>query len=168
MNKPVMQSESLFTEEKRADHEGRKEQITFWVPGVCAPAGSKKGFWNKKANKVMIVDDCKRSKPWQSDVKAFAHAAYRGTLLRGPLSVAATFFMPRPKGHFNHRGQIKPSAPPYPISRPDTTKLFRAVEDALTGVIWVDDAQIVVQRLNKLYEGDQGPGVHISIGEIET
>jgi Holliday junction resolvase RusA-like endonuclease len=145
---------------------GEMMPITIWVPGICAPAGSKKGFWNKKANRVMIVDDCKRSKPWQSDVKAFAHEVYRGQLLRGPLHVCANFYMPRPKGHFNSRGEIRGSAQSYPISRPDLSKIFRGVEDALTGVIWADDAQIIVQHLRKLYEADRGPGVEIVIREV--
>ena len=154
----------LFTEPKIGQQPNNC--ISFWVPGICAPAGSKKGFWNKKAGRVLIVDDCKRSKPWQSDVKVFATVAYQGPLLRGALHVIAAFYMPRPKGHFNSRGQIKPSAPPYPISRPDTSKLFRAVEDALTGVIWADDAQVVIQYLHKLYEVDRGPGVEIFVKEV--
>lgn len=140
--------------------------IKIWVPGICAPAGSKKGFYNKKKERVIIVDDCKRSKPWQSDVKAFAHEAYQGPLIRGPLHVIAAFYMPRPKGHFTSKGALRGSAQPYPTSRPDLSKLFRGVEDALTGVIWADDAQVVIQYLNKLYEVDRGPGVEILIKEI--
>jgi Holliday junction resolvase RusA-like endonuclease len=158
----------LFDSGLPEQREPKEGQITIWVPGICAPAGSKKGFWNKKANRVMIVDDCKRSKPWQSDVKAFAHEAYQGPLLRGPLHVVVAFYMPRPKGHFNSKGEIRGSAPPYPISRPDTTKLMRAVEDALTGVIWVDDAQVVIQYLYKLYEIDRGPGVEVLIREVAS
>ena len=31
------------------------------------------------------------------------------------------------------------------------TKLVRAVEDALTGLVWRDDAQVVVQTVRKRY-----------------
>jgi Holliday junction resolvase RusA-like endonuclease len=44
---------------------------------------------------------------------------------------------------------LRASAPRYPTGRPDVLKLARACEDALTGVIWRDDAQIVVERLYK-------------------
>jgi Holliday junction resolvase len=139
------------------------------VPGIPAPAGSKKGFYNKKSNRVIIVDDCKRSKPWQSDVKVFARAAYEGPLLRGPLFVEMVFYMPRPKGHYGtglNVSKIKDSAQPYPIGRPDLLKVSRACEDALTGTIYHDDSQIVVEYLTKLYEADRGPGVEILIREI--
>ena len=159
------QSGNLFEEPPEKKQEPA-EHIKIWVPGICAPAGSKKGFYNKKSNRVIIVDDCKRSKPWQSDVKSFAHDAYQGLLLRGPLSVTMNFFMPRPKGHFTGKGQIRPTAPSYPISRPDTLKLARGCEDALTGCVYHDDAQIVVEHLTKQYEQDRGPGVEITVREI--
>jgi Holliday junction resolvase len=159
----------LFDDTLESEKAVAANQITIWVPGIPAPAGSKKGFFNKKSNRVIIVDDCKRSKPWQSDVKAFAHEAYQGPLLRGPLHVIAAFYMPRPKGHYGsgiNAGQLKGGAQAYPIGRPDLSKIFRGVEDALTGVIWADDAQIVIQYLHKLYEADRGPGVEIMIREI--
>lgn len=141
-------------------------QISFWVPGICAPAGSKKGFWNKKANRVMIVDDCKRSKPWQSDVKAFAYEAYKGPLLKGPLHVVMDFYFTRPKAHFNSKGQLKELAMPYKVSKPDLLKTARGCEDAMTGVIYGDDSQIVIEHLTKRYEQDRGPGVEIIVREI--
>jgi hypothetical protein len=33
--------------------------------------------------------------------------------------------------------------------RPDVLKLARAIEDAITGVIWVDDSQIIDEHLYK-------------------
>ena len=114
----------------------------------------------------MIVDDCKRNKPWQSDVKAFAYEAYKGELLRGPLHVVMDFYMPRPKGHFSDKGHLKGSAQPYPISRPDLLKVARSVEDAMSGVVYNDDAQIIIEHLTKRYETDRGPGVEITVREV--
>jgi len=71
-------------------------------------------------------------------------------LLGGALEVSVIFTVPRPKGHFGARG-LKPSAPAYPTVRPDVTKLLRAVEDACTGIVWRDDAQIVAQHAIKRY-----------------
>jgi Holliday junction resolvase RusA-like endonuclease len=39
----------------------------------------------------------------------------------------------------------------HPTVKPDLTKLLRAVEDALTGVVWRDDSQIIHQVVNKEY-----------------
>ncbi|MBA7632259.1 hypothetical protein ES703_39802 [subsurface metagenome] len=103
-------------------------------------------------------------------VRWFAMKEYgqRTVLLLGPISLKLTFFMGRPKGHFRtgkHAGELRPSAPEHPTSKPDLTKLTRAVEDALTGIIWKDDAQVVKQDTIKVYCGPEDKvGVYITIG----
>ena len=67
-----------------------------------------------------------------------------------PLNLEVDFYVPRPKGHFGKRG-LRLSAPAFPTVKPDATKLLRAVEDALTGIVWRDDAQVVEQHVSKLY-----------------
>lgn len=131
--------------------------VTFTVDGIAAPAGSKRGFVNRRTGGVIITDDSKRSKPWQARVAAAAGDAMDGPLLAGPLELVLTFTFPRPKGHFGagrNAAIVKPSAPALPIVKPDVTKLIRAVEDALTGIVWRDDAQVVSQHAHKLY-GEQ-------------
>jgi hypothetical protein len=51
--------------------------------------------------------------------------------------------MVRPRDHFGARGTVKPSAPKYPATTPDIDKLARALLDALTGVLVLDDKQVV-------------------------
>lgn len=89
---------------------------------------------------------------WRQGVAAAARAAYQGPLLTGPLRLEVTFWRPRPKGHFGsgrNAGKLKPTAPAYPTPRPDLTKLTRAVEDSLQGVVLREDAQIVRQVIAK-------------------
>ena len=73
-------------------------------------------------------------------------------LMQGPVSLRIVFLKPRPKGHYGtgrNAGKLKESAPEWPTTRPDTLKLARAVEDALTGVIWQDDSQVVAHDMAK-------------------
>ncbi len=74
-------------------------------------------------------------------------------LFDGPLDLSVRFFRPRPSGHFNAKRELNAQGRrmPYPTTKPDTTKLLRAVEDALIGVVLRDDAQIVGQVACKLY-----------------
>lgn len=143
-----------------------KEPLSFFVPGIAKPAGSKRGIALKKggvfSGRVAVVDDCKKSKDWKADVRHAALRHYQGALWTGPLSLTLRFTVTRPKNHYGRRGLL-PSAKPHPVTKPDTTKLTRGVEDALTGVLWNDDAQIVSQRCTKRY-GDV-PGVHIILRE---
>ena len=143
------------------------EPITFFVPGKPAPGGSKRQVFNKTSKRSFIIDACKDSKPWKTDVKHFAHEAYKGPLLLGPIKVRCTFYRARPKGHYGtgkNAGVLKASAPKYPTSKPDGSKLFRSTEDALTNVIWGDDAQVVTQTIKKRFSNT--PGARIWIQEI--
>lgn len=133
--------------------------VAFTVYGVAAPAGSKKGFYNAKARRVIVTDDSKRSRPWKAQVSDAAADAMDGReLLDGPLLLELTFWMPRPKGHMGagkNAGTVRSSAPTFPTVKPDLLKLARAVEDALTGLVYRDDAQITSEILQKTYTTDQ-------------
>lgn len=129
--------------------------LEFTVHGRPQPAGSKKGFVNPRTSRVVIVDDAKNSRPWKQQVAGAALDAMGDTpMLNGPVELAVTFFLARPKGHYGtgrNADALKPSAPEHPTVKPDTTKLLRAVEDAMTGIVWRDDAQVVTQRAYKVY-----------------
>lgn len=139
--------------------------LILFVPGTPRPAGSKRGFAIRKGGvltgKIAMVDSSgEHGKEWRQDVKRAAREAKqaagwdRTTLLTGPLSLTIEFRMPRPKGHYGSKKgveHLKPTSPMFHRHKPDTTKLLRAIEDALTGVLWVDDAQIVDQHASKRY-----------------
>jgi Holliday junction resolvase RusA-like endonuclease len=149
--------------------------MRFTVLGEPQPAGSKRGFvvTPKGGGKprAVVADDNRKAKPWQAEVKAAAHDALGDgfELIRGPVELTLTFIRPRPKGHFRtgrNAGCIKASAPPFPITRPDALKLARAVEDALTGVVWADDSMIVDETLHKRY--GEPARCEIEIRELHT
>ena len=141
------------------------EQIRFTVLGKAEPAGSKKAFAIRNRSGqivtrsngspvIAVTDDNRKSRGWKNDVAAAARAEYRGELLRGPIKLTLVFYRPRPKGHYRtgrNAGQLKPDAPKYPTTKPDVLKLARGVEDACTNVVWFDDAQIVVESLEKRF-----------------
>ena len=141
--------------------------ISFTVPGVPAPGGSKKAFMNPRTNKIVVMDDAKNNKGWRERVAIFASQAMAGRPpLEGALRIYVVFSVVRPKGHYGtgrNAGCLKDWAKSaHPIGRPDTTKLFRALEDALTGIVWKDDAQVVSQLVIKTYT-DNGPSAYIAV-----
>lgn len=150
------------------------KEVLFFVPGVPQPGGSKKGFAikNKATGKthVNIVEDAKKNAPWRAKVALAASHLFEDGPLTGPLKVSFKFVMPRPKSHYGTGrkiDQLKADAPEYPTGKPDRTKLMRSTEDALTGIAWVDDAQIVAGPVYKAYATDRRPGCWISIQQIE-
>lgn len=131
--------------------------LTFTAYGTAQAAGSKRAFVRKGGHGVVVTDANPKAKPWKAEVREAAAAAMlahtitaNGNLVDGPLYVSMTFYVPRPQGHYGAHG-VKASAPEYPAKRPDVLKLARGVEDALTGIVYRDDAQIVSERLVKQY-----------------
>lgn len=104
---------------------------------------------------VNVMDDNEdRLQSWRSHVAWHARMAYKGELLAGPIHMSLTFMKPRPKAHYGtgrNERLLKDSAPAAPILQPDGLKLARAVEDALSSVVYGDDAQIVGHQIVKAY-----------------
>lgn len=149
--------------------------VKFFVPGIARTAGSKSAFKDKdKYGTVHLTHAGKHSKGWMDSVKWWALDTYgqRTILLTCPVTLKLTFYRGRPKGHFRtgrNAGLLRNSAPEHPTSKPDLTKLTRAVEDALTGIIWKDDSQVVKQETIKVYcRSEDKAGVLIEVGKLES
>lgn len=138
------------------------DAIQFQVIGRPATQGSKRAMpiYRKGGQPVMkdgrmltrVVEDNPRLADWRRQVALAARDEYDGPLLECPIQLCLHFERPRPKGHYGtgrNAGKLKEAAPFYPTSRPDLGKLTRAVEDALTGVLYRDDSQIVYLVLTK-------------------
>lgn len=147
--------------------------IQFFVPGQARPAGSKSAFKNPNTGKIIVTHANPKTKGWMDSVAwhAMKHVGAM-CLLTDAVCLKLTFLRLRPGGDYGtgrNEGIIKASAPLHNTKIPDLTKLTRAVEDALTGIIWKDDSQVIAQRTNKRYcRGDEKPGVWILVETIEA
>lgn len=139
------------------------DELKIWVPGIPQPGGSKKGFFNKQTGRVQITEANPKSKDWRATV-AQAASEHSPEVLDGPLRVRFDFVFPRPKGHYGsgkNADVLRASAPAFPATRPDATKLLRSTEDALKGILWRDDSQIVTQLATKRYGSQAGAWITI-------
>lgn len=130
--------------------------IKIWIPGTVQPGGSKRIVVNHRTGRGMITDDCRKNADWKSAVATHARFAYRAKPLEGSLIVTCLIVIERPKWHFGtgkNATRLKLGVPMFPNKKPDATKLWRSTEDALTGILWIDDALIVDQRIVKGYCG---------------
>jgi len=145
-------------------------QISFFVPGIPSPGGSKKGFYIKSIKRVIMAPASDKTKPWMAIVSACAKEAYRGELLLGPVKLTLTFYMLRIKGHYGTGKKasiLKATAPKYHTVKPDMTKLERSTEDALTGIIWRDDSQVAMKGEGGKFYVERDPGVKITVEQLE-
>jgi crossover junction endodeoxyribonuclease RusA len=143
------------------------DNVRFEVWGTAKPAGSKRPF-RRGDGSLGVRDASDGSREWKNLVADKAAEAMEGRpQLEGPLAMLVTFYVLRPKTHYGtgrNAHTLKPGAPVYPSTRPDTLKLTRAVEDALTGIVYRDDAQISMQLAIRRYS--DRPRVTIVVGGI--
>lgn len=121
--------------------------VTIHVPGVPQPQGSK-----SQSTTGHMYESNKNLEPWRKKVRAAAAEAMEGAdPWDCPCWMYIIFVFPRPKSHFNSKGQVKAGKPGYKESKPDLDKLVRAIGDSLSGVVVVDDARFVHIRATKQY-----------------
>jgi crossover junction endodeoxyribonuclease RusA len=139
-----------------------------FVQGKPAPAGSKRAIAFKGRDGKLhssVIDDAKGGAQWRAAVSLAAQDEFQAPPSAAPLALCLTFFRLRPKSHYTKSGKLKGKVEDYPTKKPDSTKLLRAVEDALTAIVWIDDAQIVDTHVYKRF-GDI-EGVDISVFRLD-
>lgn len=131
--------------------------LSFFVDGRAQTAGSKvavpitKGGRRVSTRLLESGSDASREakKTWRQDVQHAAREAMREqgwVKTHEAVVLELVFWRQRGAGHYGtgrNAGVLKPSAPAFHIVTPDSTKLTRATEDALKGLTWADDAQVV-------------------------
>jgi len=136
-------------------------ELSFTVPGVPIPQGSKR--LGRHGTRFVVLDDNDaKLRPWRRAVALVARQAARRTDTcpwDGPVLLALTFVMPRPKTAAKRL---------LPHVKPDLSKLIRAVEDSLTeGGVWTDDSRVVAISATKRYACELIPvGVHVEVTRI--
>ena len=125
------------------------QRLSFTVPGEAVPKGSTKAFLPKGWTRPIVTGDNPRTKSWQSMVAAAAlDAQYsQGTwpdLSAHPIRLDVSCFFVRP-------ASVSERKRPSHTVKPDLDKLLRSLKDALTKILWRDDAQVVSVCMAKAY-----------------
>lgn len=125
--------------------------VAFRVHGEPAPQGSKRAF--VVGGRAVLTEASGKVKPWRALVAAEAVEAMGGREpFTGPLRVAVTFRLPKPKS-------VKRDLPHV---RPDLDKLARSTSDALSKIVYADDAQVCEMFVAKVY-GIPGADVTVTV-----
>lgn len=132
----------------------RPSQWSCWVPGE--PKATQTGTVHRFGRRLVPV---RRHAGWIERIALAAHASRPEALLEGPLGVVLVFARRRPV-------RI-PRGLPYPITRPDVGNLSKGLLDALQGIVYRDDAQIVELLERKRFAESAGPGVWIAVWPIQ-
>ena len=134
----------------------------FFVSGDPRPMGSKRAMLHRNSGRVVMFEQGDKSlRSWQGAIREAARSfaqSYADFPLEGPLTLKVNFSLPTPK---SKRRKVE-SGGLLPDVRPDVDKLARAFIDGLTGILFVDDAQIVDLRVTKVYTLTD-PGANVAL-----
>lgn len=163
---------------------GQGRRVSLFVPGRARPQGSKRaigrvvpGVRTRTGRPVVAVTMQESSEDlgdWRARVAHFALMAWGSAgPTAAPVRVTALFIFRRAKSHYSKAkrsfGKLAKHAPAYPTAKTmgDLEKLERALYDALTGAVLIDDGQVVSNHNDKVWGArDEPEGVHITIEEI--
>lgn len=135
--------------------------LVFTVSGVPATQGNHRA--SLRGGHAHLYDASRGLTAWKRAVRLAASIAARAvggndwTPLEGPISLGVTFILPRVR--VTKTGKLlrwKGSAP-VAQGTGDLDKLIRAVGDALTGIAYRDDSQIVYLVADKAWALDDEP-----------
>lgn len=138
--------------------------LTFTVYGVAQPKGSMRAFQPRGMHFPIVTESNKSVRGWQQLVAEGASRAIgaldadaRGVLTAG-VRLSVVFYLPRPKA------LLKRGLPIAHLKKPDLDKLTRAVNDALKGVVYQDDSQLIELLARKVYaDVDDVPHVDLRV-----
>ena len=122
--------------------------IQFTVLGRPEPQGSIRAFVVK--GRPRLTSDNAKMKPWRQQVGQMALSARSEAgcneiwaARHQPVGITYVFCLAKPKSAKKSRTS--------PAVKPDLDKLIRSASDALTGILFDDDGQVVQVGASKIY-----------------
>ena len=124
--------------------------LYIFISGIPASKGS----WIVRYGRL-IPDNRQKLETWTCAIRKTASATYSpAPPTRGAIELKLKFYLPPPR--ITEQG--RPAT-----TRPDIDKLARAVLDALAGIIYVDDCQVIKMDVSKEYDFNGLNGCDIEI-----
>ncbi len=130
--------------------------IAFDVLGTPVTQGSTRAFVVGK--RAVVTHDKRRPlMDWRNAIGNAAQQCGGQKAERGvPVWVRASFRVQRPKS--------APKRVVRPTTKPDLDKLGRSLLDALTGILWADDSQVVSLQVSKRFAApNEALGVYVEV-----
>jgi len=148
-----------------------KASLTLFVEGIPQPQGSTKSMpYKKKDGGIGISTFSSNPKmmPWRDKVERMMRDQQAESENKfnqeDPVLMMCEFRFQVPKS----KDKKKKGYPTYMTSKPDLDKLTRAIGDAFSYAVGVDDSRIVKTHASKEYVRDyQKVGVNIQIIQLE-
>ncbi len=139
--------------------------MRWFAPGIPAPKGSARAVMSHGKPRLLASGSTANKhalKSWAASVGWTAKVAMVRPL-DGPVRVLCEFVFARPKSHTRAERAVTSK-----ITKPDADKLLRSTLDAMTGLAYVDDAQVADMRAVKRWAAEgEACGAWITVEAIQ-
>lgn len=134
--------------------------MKFSCAGHPITQGSKRAFV-RNGHATLVESGGDKLRLWRHVIATTARETTHGAPLDGPLHVHLSFRLERPASTPKRKRTW-----PIKTRSGDVDKLARAALDALTGVAFRDDAQVVRLVVEKDWADGRGPGVEVVVQPV--
>lgn len=134
--------------------------ITVTLAGTPVAKGRPR-FWKGRA----VTPPATRA--YERDLQYAARLAMRNNPpIQGPLKVEILAAFPVPQSWPKLKQTRAIAGTIRPTSRPDADNVLKAAGDALNGIVWNDDSQIVIAQIRKVYSVE--PRLRVEVEALFT
>jgi Holliday junction resolvase RusA-like endonuclease len=135
--------------------------VMFNVPGK--PKGKGRPRFARRGNFVKTYTDSKTA-DYEAQIKVAATAAMGSSEpLESPVSVYLYIRVPIPASASKKAKKAMLSGEVRPTKKPDIDNIAKSYLDALNGIVYLDDTQVISLHCTKVYSSD--PGVNVMVRE---
>jgi Holliday junction resolvase RusA-like endonuclease len=138
-------------------------EINITVPGEPVPQGRPK--FSTIGGHARAYDP-KKSVDYKKLVSRYAMQHKPATLLDGALEVQILIFKPMLKGFSKKKAEQAEARLIRPTTKPDADNYAKGPMDALKGIIWKDDGQVVDLVARKFYSAN--PRIEITVKTLDN
>lgn len=134
-------------------------EIFFTVPGAAVPKGRPK--FARRGN-FTVAYTPEKTVSFENLVKSRADDAMNGQQMHmGPVSANIVIALPVPTSWSKKNKEAALLGRIAPTKKPDSDNVIKAIFDAMNGIVFKDDAQVVVLTTSKVYA--QSPSTLVQI-----
>ena len=133
--------------------------VSFTVDGT--PHGKGRPRFRRFGNFVQTYTDTK-TKSYESLVKDEAKKAMGSSPpLETPVRLDLTIRLPVPKSYPKKRLEACLNGSEWPTKKPDWDNVAKSIADAMNDIVFLDDTQIVIAKVTKVYSTQAGVDVQV-------
>jgi Holliday junction resolvase RusA-like endonuclease len=138
------------------------EPLVFVIPGTPIAKGRPRFSTAGRFPRAFTPAKTSNYEAW---VKMCAVEAMAGQpLIAGPVKLSLNMYFEVPSSWPKWKREAAVTDALRPTGRPDTGNVLKAIEDALNGIVWKDDSQVVEVDCCKAYDAE--PHVRVRVQEL--